>query len=220
MKKLFVWDFHGTLEKGNEHASREITNNVLAKRGYKRQLTKSETIKLYGKKWYEYYEYLLPNESHQTHVKLQAESFEWPTAEAIVAKHIKPNDHSLEVVQTIHAAGHPQLLLSNTATYALPIFVRLAGLSDYFTDQNAIAISAHVRDVVTTKQMVMERYMAEHNLEHHLVVIGDSLKDIELAKREDAKGYLYRHPGLELEAKIPANVTKISDLREVLAELN
>jgi len=77
VKKLFVWDFHGTLEKGNENASRAITNNVLAKFGHKVRLSKHDAIKLYGKKWYEYYEYLLPNEPHEVHLTLQANSFDW-----------------------------------------------------------------------------------------------------------------------------------------------
>ncbi len=219
MKKLFVWDFHGTLEKGNENASREITNKTLAKFGYARRLSKKEAIKLYGKKWYEYYEYLLPDEPHEIHLKLQESSFEWPDAEAIVAKHMKPNNHSSEVVRSIRDKGHAQVLLSNTTEHALPIFIRLAGLSEYFNKGNAFAIAAHSRDAVTTKIQVLEKFINDNNLEHHLVVIGDSLKDMELAERENAKGYFYRHAGSEINMKWPVNIKPINDLRKVLNEV-
>jgi phosphoglycolate phosphatase-like HAD superfamily hydrolase len=220
MIKLFVWDFHGTLEKGNENASREITNNVLAKNRYKQRLTKQESIKLYGNKWYKYFEYLLPQEPHDTHVRLQAESFEWPQAEVIVAKYLQPNDYAIEVIETIRAKGHAQVLLSNTTTNALPIFIRLAGLSDYFNSHNAIAISAHSRDVTTTKMEVLEKYRKTNGLsKHNLIIIGDSLKDMELATLKQAKGYYYRHPGLIREKVLPINVRPINDLRAVLDEL-
>jgi len=220
MKKLFVWDFHGTLEKGNENASQEITNEVLAKHGYKQRLSDQDSIKLYGKKWYQYYEYLLPDEPHQKHLALQADSFEWPTAEAIVAKHMKPNDHAAEVVNAIRTKGHLQVLLSNTTEYALPIFVRLAGLSEYFDASNAFAIAAHSKDAIHTKVQVLEDFIQDHKLEHNLAVIGDSLSDMELAKREHAKGYYYRHPGLAIDKDLAPNVITIHDLRDVLAEVN
>lgn len=37
--KLFIWDFHGVLEKGNDDAVVEITNLALRRHGYSRELT-------------------------------------------------------------------------------------------------------------------------------------------------------------------------------------
>jgi len=132
---------------------------------------------------------------------------------------MKPNDHALEVVRTIKNKGHAQVLLSNTTEYALPIFVRLAGLSKYFDQSNAFAIPAHSRDAITTKMHVLEKYIAANQLGHHLVVIGDSPKDMALAEREHATGYFYRHPGLEMDINWPEHITPISDLRDILAEV-
>ena len=36
--KLFVWDFHGVLEKGNDLAVLDITNKVLEQAGYSERL--------------------------------------------------------------------------------------------------------------------------------------------------------------------------------------
>ncbi|NGX27937.1 MAG: hypothetical protein K940chlam1_00109 [Candidatus Anoxychlamydiales bacterium] len=71
--KLFVWDFHGVLEKGNDVAVIEITSSVLKKIGFKRFLTLREAKLLTGKKWYEYFAYLLPDEPLKIHLDLQVE---------------------------------------------------------------------------------------------------------------------------------------------------
>ena len=66
---------------------------------------------------------------------------------------------------------------------------------------------------------VLEKYIRSNKLQHNLVVIGDSLKDMELAQREHARGYFYRHPGLDLKDELPSNILLTHDLRDVLAEL-
>lgn len=218
MNKLFVWDFHGTLEKGNELAALEISNKALEKHGFDERFKKEDATKLYGKKWFEYFEYLLPDESHDVHVTLQQDSFEWPDAEAIVATHMLPNDHAFEVVSAIKQAGHEQILLSNTTLKALPIFVRLAGLSEFFDESNAFAVAAHSRDVKRTKYHVLDDYMRTSRAKD-IIVIGDSMNDMKLADRADAKGYLYRHKGLAVPNDLPPHITVINDLRKVLVEV-
>lgn len=53
--KLFVWDFHGVLEQGNEDAVLVISNQILHNFGYTEQFTPAQNRQLYGRKWYEYY---------------------------------------------------------------------------------------------------------------------------------------------------------------------
>lgn len=219
MKKLFVWDFHGTLEKGNEFAAIEISNMALKKHGFTERFTEEDATKLYGKKWYEYFEYLLPNESHDIHVTLQHTSFEWPEAEVIVAKYLLPNDYAKKVIQTIKERGHEQILLSNTSLKALPMFIKLAGLDEYFDEINAFATAAHSRDVKRTKAHVLENYLKSNSIFHEIIVIGDSMSDMELTSHARAKGFLYRHPGQSLKVKLPPHITPINDLRKILTEL-
>jgi phosphoserine phosphatase len=77
---------------------------------------------------------------------------------------------------------------------------------------------AHSKEVVRTKAHVLEEYLATKKYED-VVVIGDSLNDMELAKMERAKGYFYRHPGQSLDVKLGMNIKPINDLREVLLEV-
>lgn len=49
MKKLFVWDFHGTLEKGNEFAAIEMSNLALAQLGFHQRFGTHHATELYGR---------------------------------------------------------------------------------------------------------------------------------------------------------------------------
>lgn len=218
--KLFVWDFHGTLEKGNEFAATEISNIVLQQLEFSQKFRKEDATRLYGRKWYEYFEYLLPSESHETHVLLQQTCFELPKAEAIVAKHMQPNDHVQEVLGKIHDSGHAQIVVSNTSLKALPIFLKLAGITEFF-DGTAFAVTAHSREVKRSKVDVVQEYLSELKTTPEIISIGDSVTDMDLAEYFNGKGYWYRHPGQATPEILQThkNLTAINDLREVLVEL-
>jgi phosphoglycolate phosphatase-like HAD superfamily hydrolase len=218
MKKLFVWDFHGTLEKGNELAALEVSNKALQKHGYQQRFNEKDAIKLYGKKWYEYFEYLLPEEDHQVHIDLQQTSFDWPDTERIIAKYMLPNDHAIEVISTIKNAGHEQILLSNTNLKALPVFIRLANLSEFFDETNAFAVMAHSREAKRTKQDVLGDYL-KTSIAKDIIVIGDSINDMKLAEFAGAKGYMYKHKGLKFPDDIGSHIFCINDLRKVLSQV-
>jgi len=219
--KLFVWDFHGTLEQGNELAALEISNAALAKLGFKERFTEEQAVTLYGKKWYEYFEFLLPEEPHETHMRLQEMSFAWPTHDEVIAKYIRPNDYVDEVLGAIRTKGHDQIVISNTNKTALPIFLRLTGLDKHFNDQRAMAVMAHTREVKRSKVDVVQDYLATLDARPELIVIGDSAKDMQLAEDLGAKGYWYRHPHHPVPeiVKQDPNIVTINDLRGVLAEL-
>lgn len=55
MASLVVWDFHGTLERGNEYAVLETSNDVLEQWGYSERFTEEDAIRLYGLKWQAYF---------------------------------------------------------------------------------------------------------------------------------------------------------------------
>lgn len=220
MKKVFVWDFHGTLEKGNELAVIEITNKALEKHGFIERLNTEDAIKLYGVKWYEYFEHLLPRETHKVHVMLQQACFEWPNVFEIIAKYLQPNDHALTVLGSVRDAGHDQVLISNTSADALPQFVALAGMSNYFNHTNTLAVMAHAKEVERTKAHVLEEYLAARPFVYDEVIsIGDSINDVALVDSMKGKAFLYRHPGLSMEQNLDNHISSIRDLRQILKEI-
>jgi hypothetical protein len=95
--KLFVWDFHGVLEKGNDIAVLEITNLALDHHNYSRRMTHQESALLSGRRWHEYFAFLLPKIEEEECFKLQSTCFEISQNQPdIIARHIQLNDHAAE----------------------------------------------------------------------------------------------------------------------------
>ena len=220
MSKLFVWDFHGVLEKGNENATREITNTILSRFGYDVQMSDAQTREFYGLKWYEYFEQLLPHESYERCLELQNACIVFGnTNDEIVGRHIHPNDHASDVLDTINDAGHDQLLISNTDTDSFKMFMSLVpSVSTRFAADRMFSLSGHTKNVMRRKEDVLQAFIETSQARYDdVIAIGDSPRDVSLASIADGTSYLYAHPYLafrECEADY-----KIRDLREVLREI-
>jgi phosphoglycolate phosphatase-like HAD superfamily hydrolase len=217
MKKLFVWDLHGTLEQGNEEAVIELSNMALKQFGYKQRFLQENSRELYGLKWFEYFERLLPDEPHERHIELQVTSFALSDANPeIIARHMKPAAHAHDVLATIAASPHDQILISNTIPTAVPLFLGSLGMEHFFDQARAFSVNAHVKDAQRTKEDALTEYLADRHFDQ-VIVVGDSNTDLRLAKAHEATAYLYAHPGYAFRAE--GGDFRINDLREVLKEI-
>lgn len=213
--KLFVWDFHGVLEKGTEGAVLEISNEILKQFGYSCRFTKGDIDKLYGLKWFEYFERLLPQESHERHLALQKCCFELSNANPeVITKHIQPNDHVYEVLDRI-AQKHCQVLISNTTRESFRIFLDFVQITSYFPEDHVFAVNAHQQHT-RTKKAVLREFLKEKEFDD-IIVISDSSSDKNLVSVAGGTFYLYSHPGRPFE-DCDADY-KIRDLRELLREI-
>lgn len=215
--KLFVWDYHGVLERGSEYAAQEITNFILERNGFSERLDTKRAEQFSGLKWYEYFERLLPQESHETHFALQEDCFkrsnEMPE---ILLKHMQPNAGVHEVLSRVSGSNHHQVLFSNTKPESLPKFLNIIGIEPFFPDGYAYAIDSHQKNAQHSKQDALTSFL-EGRKYNELIIIGDSPGDMRLAEINGGTRYLYRHSGRpfrECEADY-----KINDLREILREL-
>jgi phosphoglycolate phosphatase-like HAD superfamily hydrolase len=214
--KLFVWDFHGVLEKDNELAVLEISNKVLQLRGYKERFTKTDNLKLYGLKWYQYFEYLLPHLSKKDHLALQAACLDYSAKNwHIRSKYIKPNDHELEVLAAIKKAGHDQIVLSNTRPAALRWFLQSVKIDQFFPEDKAFGVNAH--QTKGSKADSLKKYLKGEKIDA-IVIVGDSEGDMNLKKIAGGTTYFYCHPYLATSGQVKAD-HYITDLRKVLQEL-
>ena len=212
--KLFIWDLHGTLEQGNEDAAIVISNMALKELGYRARFTAEQARQLYGLKWYEYYEHLLPDETHERHLELQALSFKLSDDNFdMVASFMQPSDGVIEVLDTIHHSPHQQVLISNTIPTALQLYMDRLGIRPYFSDNNAFSVNAHARDTLYSKELALDSYIKDKRFDE-LVVIGDSGSDLRLANHARATAVLYAHPGFDFRAA--GGDYRITDLRQVL----
>ncbi len=215
--KLFVWDFHGVLEKGNEYAVLEISNKAPEELGFHQRLSIDDCHKLYGLRWYEFFEYLLPNEPHETHIHLQSTSLSISKRmPEIVTKHIRLNDFAGEVLDRIHQV-HSQILISNTQPTHLEFFMNTVGISRYFK-QKAFAADNHRKDLIKTKIDILKEYLNKCDEPYDsVIIIGDSPNDMEMGKISKTKTYLYSRP--DRAFRLCESNYRINDLRDILREI-
>lgn len=218
--KLFVWDFHGVLEKGNDDAVLEITNLALSRHGYSRRMTQSESISLSGLRWHEYFSFLLPELHTEQCVQLQSTCFEIQQNQPeIIAKHIQLNDHANFVLEAIQNSGHHQILISNTLPKALDAFIDIVGIQQYFPKSHRFGVDSHNQKAITKKHCLAEFMKDKDNFEL-IVSIGDSPGDMDLINHGatfQGIGYLYSHPTRKHRSAKCDH--KINDLRFVLQEI-
>lgn len=217
--KLFVWDFHGVLEKDNEKAVVEITNIVLSQFGYEERLSLDDCHRFYGLRWFQYFEQLLPNKEHEEHLRLTRSCVEREnnSQHKIIKKHIKANDYVFEILEKIRKAGHINILISNTDHKSLKMFLADIGLEKYFNKDNTFAADNHLGRKQRNKTQIFKKYLQGKDFEK-IIIVGDSPDDIELASvGENSVSYLYAHSWKKFRGE-KADY-KINDLREVLKEL-
>lgn len=215
--KLFVWDFHGVLEKDNEKAVIDISNRVLANAGYAERFTEADNEKYYGLKWYQYFERLLPDQPGEEHLALQVACFTFAENNLdILAKHIKPNDHAIEVLSEISKTNHQQIVISNTRQLDLIWFLESIDIKKFFDEDHIIGVNAH--QTHASKVEALQAHLDSTTYDK-IIVIGDSEDDLKLGKAVHAITYFYKHPHREHENTENADHI-IKDLRSVLQELN
>lgn len=217
--KLFVWDFHGVLEKGNDEIVLEITNQALDIHGHKRRMTPEEGLLLSGNRWHDYFSYLLPELPTKEHFSLQTTCFNiQKTQPELFSKHLKLNDYADIVLDAIHNSIHHQILISNTPPDALDMFIETVGLSKYFPETHRFGVNSHYQKAIT-KTHCLDNYIEDKDFYETIISIGDSPGDMALIDQEKRQGigYLYCHPNREHR---PAKCHyKIHDLRLILQEI-
>ncbi len=211
MSKLFVWDLHGTLEKGNEELVLAISNEVLLKLGYARRLTWKEALYMSGKKWQEYFAHILPDASEEECKQLEAACVDVARSDDRVERQMQPNDYAAHVLSSIAEANHTQIVISNTSTRGLKRFLAATGLSHFFPEGYAFAVHEHT-GVSKTKLDTLQEF-CEGKKFSRKIAIGDSAHDL-----MGDINFLYAHAGRNhRDCDVPHN--KIRDLREILKEL-
>lgn len=216
--KLFIWDFHGVLEKGNDKAVHEITNQVLEKRGYACRMTMHECEQLSGRHWHEYFAYLMPDLDKHVCLKLQADCYEISqNSHDMIARHIELNDHAEFVLESIQKSPYMQILISNAMPEHLDTFVKMVGIEKYFPMNQRFGVNPQ-HHKSQTKKDCLHNFLEDKHFPEGIVSIGDSPHDVALVNAHPkGVGYLYVHPGRN--HRTADCHYKINDLRQILQEI-
>lgn len=222
-KILFVWDFHGVLEKDNEYAVQELCNLVFDELGQTRKLSIEEVRDWYGLSWFDYFKLSFPdgNEDLWNSMVTKVHSLQqrgWD----IIQKHIKPRDFAKEVLMKVQTSEHENILLSNVRPEYAKLFTDLIGITQYFsqligvdTDNN----SQIEEGLVNAKSQALSKYLDNKTFKK-IIVIGDSDIDIRAGIDNNATTYLFQSPDFAKKQNSVKPNHIINDLRNILQELN
>ncbi|MBW2981727.1 HAD hydrolase-like protein [Candidatus Woesearchaeota archaeon] len=212
MGNLFIWDFHGVLEKDNEFAVQEVVNRILPEFGFDKKATVEECRMLYGKKWAEYYKYFAPDADEDIIHKMVIKSTEISIKEKIAYKYIKPTDFAHDVIKKISAKGHTNLIMSNSSDEALDYFlesVNMQGLFDHKFGADIHEKSEYGKD---TKTEFLKGFLEKNNF-GSIFLIDDMEQAVEMGKKFNAVTFRFHRNKTPPDSK--ANYV-IDDLRELL----
>lgn len=212
---LFVWDFHGVLEKGNENAVIEVTNQILEESGKDARLTEEQCKQFYGKKWHEYFKQLCPELTTEEIRKMIQRGVEITNQTDVIFRHIKPSDHVDQVLKTIKEKNHENLVISNTEINALKKYIRSVKITEFI--DHTIGADGHKRMFEKdSKTILIKEFLKGKNYDK-IISIGDRKTDVDLGKEIGATTYLYSRDKSFEEGK-EADFC-ISNLKEVLKEI-
>jgi len=215
--KLFVWDFHGVLEQDNDLALIEVTNIILKKNGFKAKIDLKIRNLLYGRRWYEYFEHILPDENYSTHMDLTCQSYIYnDTHPEVSTKYIKPANWAEKVLTQIQEKKHDQILISNTNTNSLNTYLNLVDLKKFFVDEKIFGTDSHRNKRPKTKFEYLQDYLIDKKFKE-IIIIGDALEEWKMADKLRAKFYQYAHEGKNFR-QCPI-CKRITDLRDILVEI-
>lgn len=213
MAKLFVWDFHGVLEKGNERAVVEVTNQVLEEFGIKNRLDLKKCVN-HGKKWHLFFRHLAPNADESTIKAMVERGIEISTTTDVLYRHTEPMDYACEVLGKIKDKGHENLILSNANQGPLEIYVDAVKIAHLIN--HIIGADVHTRLLdENTKIAIMNEFLKSRDYEK-IIVIGDNHSDIELGKAIGAVTFHFRRDGKFDSSDADFRIT---DLREVVKNI-
>ena len=214
--KLFVHDLHGVLETGTEKGVRLITNEALSKLGYERRMTEEENLFLFGRKWFEYFAYLLPQENHERHMELQGECFrDSERKRKQIASVLEQTPHAYELLEAIAQSENSQIMISNTRPEGLVFYLTTLGYLRFFPHGFYFGADGHNNHSIT-KASILERFLKKNPFDD-IIIIGDSPKDMELKNVAGGIAYHFTHPHLPRRECFADHY--IDDLRAILKEL-
>jgi len=209
MAYLFAWDFHGTLEKGNEYAVQRICETVLEKFGYYRRVTLDEVLYLYGQPWFVYFKTLVPSLTENQIKDMEEVAIQISKTH----KFLEPMDYAIDVLLLLKLKGNENIVVSNTRQERLKNFLEATGVAPMITKFFGTEKSHEKTnfDPIKFKAETIMRYSKGRF--DKIFMIGDTESDIEAGLLAGAQTILFNPRGNSVETRAHHIIT---DLREIL----
>lgn len=210
--KIFVWDFHGVLEKDNELAVKRICEEILEEFGIKKEVSIEFIIETYGKPWGGFFRKLSPESSEETIYEMVEKAVN--KSKEVSKKYLKPMDNARFVLEKIKNNGDMNIVLSNSRYDRLMGFIETVGLDDVIDGVVGIgrALEGKDFDIVKHKRdRILE--LKEKFKPEECIVTGDNEWDVGAGNMAGSTTFLFSPKNKDMESKADF---VIDDLRDIL----
>ncbi|MBI2326889.1 HAD hydrolase-like protein [Candidatus Curtissbacteria bacterium] len=217
--KVFAWDFHGTLEQGVEVGFWHILKAIAKKRGIAENFKLSEVRKLYGVTVANYLRHFFP-ESNEAEIREVMKDVATIQNQSHLKKYVRAAPGAIEVLGRIRAAGHKNIVLSNSHPDHIKPLIKIVGMAELIDE--VYAIDRHYThkkfDPVVEKTKVLKRIKKQDQLgRSQLIAIGDRASDINAGIAAGTVTYQFLRRGFPID-ETDADY-KIYHLSEILREI-
>ncbi|MBN2567480.1 HAD hydrolase-like protein [Candidatus Woesearchaeota archaeon] len=191
------WDFHGVLEKDNEHAVKEVADRVMGEFGLERRITPQEVLDWYGLNWHDYFYNLISGYDSIDHgvIATRMAVYASEIGMAAAAKHIKPNDGARETLKGVRSRGGTNIVVSNTNPANLDRFIDLVGLGDFIDHRIGVPSESAGNgfSIVDYKANRIAGHARSRG--SMLMIVDDRPENMRIGDLVGAEKVLYRGPG-------------------------
>lgn len=219
MRKLFAWDFHGTLEEGVEVGFWQILKQLRKKYKTSVKITLPAVRKKYGVSVANYLRYFFP-ECNTSQIKAMMKKVAEIQNQKHLKKYVKPAPNAIKVLSKIKAAGGENIVVSNSHPNHINPLIDIVGMRPLIGEVYAVDrhYSVKKQDPTREKAKILKKIIQRGKVKRgQLIIIGDKANDINAGLAVNAVTYQYLRKGFPYD-KTRADY-KISDLRQILKEI-
>lgn len=185
-KKLFIWDFHNTLETGTLNIITQIANSLLRENGGNKVYTTKEIENFPSFSWETFFKNELPHFTKDEIKKLVCEAYNEKRFGYLNKKYSRPQKHSKEILKFIKAKGDINVVVSNSRNDKLSSYIKNIGLQKYIDfhfgidDGRILSKDDVIRKKIKTIKIFLKRYK---KIFSEIIVISDSFSELEIVEK-------------------------------------
>ena len=190
--KIFIWDFHDTLEVGTLDVITEIANTLLERNGSSKRYSVEKMAALPSFSWETFFASHLPDLSPEQIKNVASSAYDTNKFGHLGLKYSRPRFGAKELLQEIKSLGHINVVISNSRPDNLTTYIEQVGLGDFIdsyigVDDGKIASKS---DVIKRKVAAANQILASY-MPDSVYSVGDSESDLQMARAIGADRFFW-----------------------------
>lgn len=226
-KRIFLWDFHGTLETGTLFVLTEIANTLFKEYGSDKKYTSDEFAKTPSFSWITFFQTHFPDFSSQRIKTISQSAYDENRFSHLLEKHSRVRPEADKVLQFIKDAGGVNVVVSHSRQDKLAHYIKHVGLDSYVDQYYGIDDGTIMsqQDVLKRKTAKIKEILNQYP-DHVSFAVGDTERDFHAARSAGIERFywIFSLHDTAHEQDLYKNITSnklrfITNLEEIIQDL-